>query len=93
MQYGNYVATDHNDIQKAKEAMLEDLIGTIRELAKKDEFWIVKNIDESNPLSHGLLAEGKDTTVGWKITVPQMGEPTPIAVICDGKIIGTLGSK
>lgn len=93
MQYGDYVATDKGHIQEAKDELLEGLIGTIRELAKKDEFWIVKDLDESDPPNHELLAEGRDTTVGWKITVPQMGEPTPIVVVCDGKTIGTLGSK
>lgn len=93
MQYGNYVATDKGHIQEAKDELLEGLIGTIRELAKKDEFWVVKDLDESDPLNHELLAEGKDTTVGWKIDIPQMGYPTPVVIDGSGKFIGTLGSK
>ena len=92
MQYGNYVATGRNDIQKAKDKMLEDLIGTIRELAKRDDFWIVKRCDPTNPLDDILVVGGNDCTVGWKIDIPHMGkgERKPIQVIVDGEVIGEL---
>lgn len=92
MQYGNYVATDRSSIQLVKDSLLENLIDTIRELAERDDFWIVKELDESDPLNHELLAEGKDTTVGWKIDIPQMdkGERKPIQVIVDGEVVGEI---
>ena len=95
MQYGNYVATDRNGIQKAKEAMLEDLIGTIRELAKRDDFWIVKRCYPANPLDDILAAGGNHCTVGWKIDIPHMGkgERKPIQVIVDGEVIGEIGRE
>ena len=57
--YGNYVVCDADKIKAAKAEMLENMIDKIRELAKKDEFWIVKD------------ANGEHT-VGWKAEFPQM---------------------
>ena len=95
MQYGNYVAAGRNDIQKAKDEMLEDLIGTIRELAKRDDFWIVKRCDPANPLDDILIVGGNDCTVGWKIDIPHMGkgERKPIQVIVDGEVVGEIGKE
>lgn len=61
MVYGDYISAEEHLIPKAKEALLEQVIDTIRELAKKDEFWIVKPKDEPG-----------DFTVAWKIHIPQM---------------------
>lgn len=90
MQYGNYVVTDKCSIQIAKDALLEGLIETIRELAERDDFWIVKHLDEGNPLNVPALANGHDTTVGWKINIPHMGEKKLIQVIRDGEVVGEL---
>ena len=90
MRYGNYVATDRNGIQKAKDELLESLIDTIQELAKRDDFWIVKEFDESVLLNPELRAKGKNTTVGWKIDIPHMGEGKPIQVIVNGEVVGEL---
>jgi hypothetical protein len=57
--YGNYGKCEEEEIEKAKDLLLEQLIDTIRELAKKDEFWIIKKVN-------GLR------TVGWKVVFPQM---------------------
>lgn len=93
MQYGNYAFTDKAHIQEVKDELLEGLIETIRELAKQDEFWIVKHLDEGNPLNAQAMADGHETTVGWKITIPQMGRNEPIRVIANGEVIGALGGN
>ena len=92
MQYGNYVATDRNGIRQAKNEMLENLIGTIRELAKRDDFWIVKQINHTDLPGGALIDDGEYYTVGWKIDIPQMdkGERKPIQVIVDGEVVGEL---
>lgn len=59
-QYGDYVRTDAGNIDKAKEELLEQMFTSIREIAKKDEFWIVKHIGEDM------------VTVGWKAQFPQL---------------------
>lgn len=46
-------------IQETKDNLLEALIGLIRELAKNEEFWIVKDI-------------GDEKIVGYQIHIPQM---------------------
>lgn len=92
MQYGNYAAADRSSIQLVKDSLLENLIDTIRELAKRDDFWIVKRCDPANPLDDILVANGNDCTVGWKIDIPHMGkgERKPIQVIVDGEVVGEL---
>lgn len=57
--YGNYAKCEADEIEGAKAVLLEDMIDMIRELAKKDEFWIVKKVN-------GV------PTVGWKVEFPQM---------------------
>ena len=61
MIFGDYISAKEDLIPKAKELLLEQAIDTIRELAKKDDFWIVKPKDEPG-----------DFTVAWKIHIPQM---------------------
>lgn len=58
--YGDYLKTDKEHIQEVKDTLLENLFDVLRELAEKDDFWIVKTLDENT------------TTVGWKIHIPQM---------------------
>lgn len=75
--YGEYILTDEEHIQAAKDILLEILIDKIRELAKEDDFWIIKTAEDHQnaPLSKILgvpkEAEGK-ATVAWKIQIPQM---------------------
>ena len=57
--YGEYALCEEDKIEEAKAMLLEHMIDTIRELAKKDEFWIIKKGD-------GLC------TVGWRAEFPQM---------------------
>ena len=57
--YGDYAQCKEDEIQKAKAELLEQMIDTIRDLAKKDEFWIVKEKDGGY-------------TVAWKAEFPQM---------------------
>ena len=58
--YGDYLRTDKEHIQQAKDALVESLFHVLRELAKNDDFWIVKELNENT------------STVGWKIHIPQM---------------------
>ena len=58
--YGYYLLIEKEDIQKAKDELLQSLFNVIRELSEQDEFWIVK---ETNSVQ---------VTVGWKIHIPQM---------------------
>lgn len=71
--YGGYVKCGADETEKAKELLLEELFYTIRELAKQDDFWIVKKpedfIDVLNP--DPVLKEN-EVTVAWKIHFPQM---------------------
>ena len=57
--YGEYAHCDADHIERAKAVLLENMFDKIRELAKKDEFWIVKT-------TNGVL------TVGLKVEFPQM---------------------
>lgn len=59
--YGSYVTCDKDQLQAAKDVQLESIFEVIREVAKDDRFWIVKDTAE----------EGK-VTVAWKIDFPQM---------------------
>ena len=57
--YGYYERCEEDKIEEAKAVLLEQMIDMIREVAKKDEFWIVKKADDAY-------------TVGWKAKFPQM---------------------
>ena len=59
-QYGDFLQTDAGNIEQAKETLLEAMFNSIRKIAKKDEFWIVKHVGENM------------VTVGWKAQFPQM---------------------
>lgn len=74
-QYGDYVLANDGDIEKAKEFLLEKMFDAIKELAKKDEFWIVKHVNKNNVLSVAGFPEPVNdnaVTVGWKAIFPQM---------------------
>ena len=45
-QFGDYVWTDDANMDEAKDALLEQMISTLRKLAKIDEFWVVKREDD-----------------------------------------------
>lgn len=74
--FGDYVRCKTDEVSKAKNALLEQMIGCIRELAQREDFWIVKpacEFDGSNPFSAGKPIEG-EATVAWKIFFPQIDE-------------------
>ena len=87
-QFGDYIWTDEEHMDEAKGAFLEQMINTIRQLAKIDQFWIVKREDDfrhdaqDHPAREiqGLSVEefvpqeAKDgkCTLGWKIGFPQL---------------------
>lgn len=61
---GSYQLTDKEHIEKTKAVLLDQLIDSIKELAKNDAFWIVK---EPSDLENN---DGK-YSVGWKVSFPQ----------------------
>ena len=77
-QYGEFLWCKESDVQTAKELLLEGMIDTIRELAKREDFWIVNHLKDhmGNPLFvAGCPIDDVEIacTVGWKIEIPQMG--------------------
>ena len=75
--YGGYLWCAADKIQETKEVLLEQMIGTIRELAEKDNFWIVK---DSKAFTDGPVpvVPENDCTVAWKIDFPQMYTQKPV---------------
>ena len=58
--YGDYVITDAEHIQEAKEKLLDGMHEVLRNLSEKDEFWIVRaGVDGS-------------VSVGWMVNIPHM---------------------
>ena len=74
-QYGGFLLCKESEVQTARELMLEDLIASIRELAKRDDFWIVNHLKDH--MGDPLFVEGcpdveKACAVGCKIEIPHM---------------------
>ena len=44
--FGDWIWTDDAHLDEAKACLLEQMIGTIREIAKLDDFWIVKREED-----------------------------------------------
>lgn len=73
VQFGDFVRCKTEEVPQAKKALLEQMGQTIRELAQRDDFWIVKpacTFDEKNPFLPGEPIDG-EVTVAWKIAIPQ----------------------
>lgn len=61
---GSYQLTDKEHIENTKAVLLDQLIDSIKELAKNDAFWIVKEqSDHEN--------NDGEYSVGWKVSFPQ----------------------
>lgn len=80
-QFGDYTVTDEEHMVEAKEALLEQMFNTIRKLATKDEFWIVKKPSDFENEKNPLLALGHDAPqwakegkilIAWKIGFPSL---------------------
>ena len=73
-QYGDYVKVKENQIQEAKDNLLEQLFDMLKELAKDDKFWIVKRASDfdNSILCRPAGFADDDVTVGYKIDLPQM---------------------
>lgn len=70
IKFGNcLVAKDEEEVEKAKEALVQQIHATIEALAKEEKFWIVKDQKDIPELSDGAV------TVGWTLEVPQFGKP------------------
>ena len=78
-EFGDYIWTDEDHIEVAKETLLERMFDAIRKIAKLDEFWIVKrpsDFENSETESFGLFQTPKEAkegkcTVGVKFHLPQ----------------------
>ncbi len=84
--FGDYIWTDEEHMEDAKEELLEGLFNAIRELAKNDKFWIVKreadwrNDAQNDPVREiqqlsveewiPQAAKEGKATVAWKIMFP-----------------------
>ena len=56
--FGGYDFADAKNMQEVKEALLEKMIRTIRELAELDSFWIVRTVDDMwNGFQNSVLSE------------------------------------
>ena len=58
--YGAFQKVSKDDIQNAKDELLDVLINHLRAMAQNEDFWIVK------------AAENDQATVAWKIAFPHM---------------------
>lgn len=68
-KYGDYlIVKSEDEIAEAKKRLIEGIKGTIDEIAKRDEFWIVKNWEA------GEMEEEPDAhiSVAWKIMCPTL---------------------
>lgn len=68
-KFGDYLAVKEEDVEKAKEALVQQIHAMIDTLAKAEKFWIVKDKKDIPELSDGAV------TVGWLLDVPQFGKP------------------
>lgn len=73
--YGGYLKVKEAEIPETKEVLLDQMLDTIREIAKDDKFWIVKKTEDGQ------------YTVGWKIEFPQMYTQEPVKVPAEVPIV------
>ena len=83
-EFGDYLWTDDDRMEEAKEHLLEHLFNAIRNLAKDDRFWLVKRLsdfekDEAEYSSATISlfpvpqeAKAGKCTLGWRLHLPQM---------------------
>lgn len=79
-EFCDYIWTDEDHIEEAKEGMLEQMFDAIRCLSKLDEFWVVKGPDYWEQFSHPdnmvdpipqQVRDGK-ISIAWMVEFPQM---------------------
>lgn len=86
-QFGDYIWTDEGHMEDAKNALLEQMINTIRKLATMDAFWVMKTLDDfQNNAQNNPVREMQNLSVekfipqeakegkcmlGWEIDFPQ----------------------
>lgn len=75
--YGGYlIVPPGENLEIAKEVLIEQCKGAIEQLAKDERFWIVRDCD---PIFYPETEAGS-RTIGWKLYVPQMRTERVIAV-------------
>ena len=62
--YGDYIRCSEDQVPEAKELLLEQMIATIRELAKKDDFFEVSDLEDAETAER--------IKVSWKFSIPHM---------------------
>ena len=62
--YGDYIRCKEDDVPEAKKLFLEQMVMTIRELAKKDDFFEVTEIEGTET--------AEKVKVAWKFSIPHM---------------------
>ena len=68
-KFGDYLAVKEEDVEKAKEALVQQIHVMIDTLAKEEKFWIVKDQKDIPELRDGAV------NVGWTLEVPQFEKP------------------
>ena len=68
-KFGDYLAVKEEDVEKAKEARVQQIHVMIDTLAKEEKFWIVKDQKDIPELRDGAV------NVGWTLEVPQFEKP------------------
>ena len=83
-EFGDYLWTDDEHMEEAKDALLEKMFSKIRKLAKLDEFWIVKRLSDFERAEAEAMSatgslfpvphEAKDgkCALSWRFHIPQM---------------------
>ena len=78
--FGDYTCVEEERIEEAKAELLDRMLDAIRELAKNDKFWIVKDLDYWKEFCHPdnmvdpvpkAIREGK-ISIAWKINFPHI---------------------
>lgn len=67
--FGGYLQCSTAEVQMIKEPLLEQMYDALKNLAERDNFWIVK--PANNPLAESKPIDG-EVTVAWKVHIPQM---------------------
>ena len=87
-EFGDYLWTDDEHMEEAKEALLEHLFSTIKNLAKNDRFWLVKRLSDfekdeaeyaGSTGTRSLFPVPKEAkevkfALGWRFNLPHMEE-------------------
>ena len=69
--------------RKMKKRMEKEIHKAIKELCKREEFWIEKRKKEGENF---LYRDKEQMSIAWKINVPQIGVPIKIVLVENDKV-------